>query len=540
MAWQRKTNLRGPRGHGVASSVIDERGHLLLELTDKGMEDAGQVRGPQGIPGSNGLPTDEAFAALVQVPSKSRAELERRYRRGVSVVEYGAVGDGVADDAAAFNAALAGGNHEVFVPAGRYRLTAHVRVYANTTVTMDPDAVILNDNQSDNETFINGLYGSPGFASGYSGPGNICFRGGTIDLGMRRDAGYTTEALAFSHAEHIRVEGVRFINGAGNSHYIEFNACRGVVVRGCTFDGWDPRGNQNREAINIDHSYPGGYPQHGAWDDTPCDDVLIEGNTFRNGQVAVGTHAGTGPLTLHTSIRVVNNEMTNLSQQAIRARFWGAGSIIQGNRITNAGKNAATIEYSQNVLFQGNAIFGAAQAGENDSAVYVNQTTGARLLGNRVSNEGWPYQYTDAVVVSAASNMCEVDTLGLSRGSSKVINQGSAVTIVDGVWSCNIADDQVAMLPFPGTDLQGVLIVSTHSTQSHSARGLYWGRAQDGLLALDAIATIPAADVVLTTGPLTGTTGADGKITLSVGGGFLYLENRAGFVRRIDVKFVAS
>lgn len=66
---------------------------------------------------------DEAIAGFLSsaTPSATRSEADRRYQRGVSVRQFGAVGDGLTDDAAAFNAALAASTN-VYIPDGSYVL----------------------------------------------------------------------------------------------------------------------------------------------------------------------------------------------------------------------------------------------------------------------------------------------------------------------------------------------------------------------------------------------------------------------------------
>lgn len=69
--------------------------------------------------------TDPQVASYVAAETETRAALDRSYRRGISVTEFGALGDGMADDTAAFNAALASGQ-AVYVPAGDYRVSGAV------------------------------------------------------------------------------------------------------------------------------------------------------------------------------------------------------------------------------------------------------------------------------------------------------------------------------------------------------------------------------------------------------------------------------
>ena len=52
----------------------------------------------------------------------------------VSVRQFGAVGDGVADDTTAIQAALDSGAVQVEIPTGLYRVTATLRVHSHTEV----------------------------------------------------------------------------------------------------------------------------------------------------------------------------------------------------------------------------------------------------------------------------------------------------------------------------------------------------------------------------------------------------------------------
>ena len=64
-------------------------------------------RGPEGPYGGTEV-TDPQVASYIGADTATTAALDRVYRRGVSPIEYGAVGDGVADDTLAVEAAIAG------------------------------------------------------------------------------------------------------------------------------------------------------------------------------------------------------------------------------------------------------------------------------------------------------------------------------------------------------------------------------------------------------------------------------------------------
>ena len=94
--------------------------------------------GPQGLPGAEGVPTDAAVAQLVEIPSETKTKLDFAYMRVgtivVNVKDLGAVGDGVADDSAAIQAALLLGD-VVFFPAGIYLVSDELKVPSYTAVT---------------------------------------------------------------------------------------------------------------------------------------------------------------------------------------------------------------------------------------------------------------------------------------------------------------------------------------------------------------------------------------------------------------------
>lgn len=93
------------------------------------------LKGDPGEPGvaGNAEVTAPTVASFITSDTAVRRELDKTYKRGFSVKQYGAVGDGVADDTAAIqaaaNAALnAGGNSTVYFPEGNYKTTGTVQI----------------------------------------------------------------------------------------------------------------------------------------------------------------------------------------------------------------------------------------------------------------------------------------------------------------------------------------------------------------------------------------------------------------------------
>jgi hypothetical protein len=64
-------NIRGPQGYSVASAVIGVDDHLRLVLSNGAVLDTGVARGPQGLPGVNATPADEAVAGYISTQGTS-------------------------------------------------------------------------------------------------------------------------------------------------------------------------------------------------------------------------------------------------------------------------------------------------------------------------------------------------------------------------------------------------------------------------------------------------------------------------------------
>lgn len=72
-------SIRGRKGDGYTSAVVDVNGHLKLTETNSSgttVKDLGVVRGPQGLPGTNAVPTAEAIAANLELPGPARDALD--------------------------------------------------------------------------------------------------------------------------------------------------------------------------------------------------------------------------------------------------------------------------------------------------------------------------------------------------------------------------------------------------------------------------------------------------------------------------------
>jgi hypothetical protein len=132
--------------NGRYDVVVSKAGYLTVTISDIELDD---LLAPSGSNSVGYLPAGAgAVASTVQT----------KLRESVSVKDFGAVGDGVADDTAAIQAAItAGAGKSVFFPSGKYKITATLNITLSSTVLIGDSAGTGTNGQS-GSSIIN--YGS--------------------------------------------------------------------------------------------------------------------------------------------------------------------------------------------------------------------------------------------------------------------------------------------------------------------------------------------------------------------------------------------
>ena len=226
---------------------------------------------------------------------------------------YGAVGDGATDDTDALNLAFQachfqrdGQGGVIFFPAGTYVIkSGYVEFFSNMHIVGVPGGTVLTYDSSlaDSGTTTKSPMSllrnhTEGTDREYGATSNVVIEGITFDAGVFPKK---STSLGIGHAQNIVVRNCVFKNqytNTTNSHYIETNACKNVVIEDCEF--YEERHlalNVNDktsvdclycEYVNIDFAGQGNY---GYWDpstqtgyyypdNTHCRDITIRNNKF--------------------------------------------------------------------------------------------------------------------------------------------------------------------------------------------------------------------------------------------------------------------
>lgn len=207
-----------------------------------------------------------------------------------SVRDFGAVGDGITDDASAIQSALdalknTGGI--IYFPVGTYLVETPVLFYSNQTLLFENGAVLLQGAEIDSilRSYCNTSY------TAYNGVHDVVIYGGIFDGGT-----HTTDntLIAIGHTKNVTFEKCTFKNAYGAYHNLEINSSYNCKIIDCDFEGSRKTG-QNAELIQIDGALSTVvYPWTGFnADQTVSKYIEIVGCIFHDDTVspAIGNHA---------------------------------------------------------------------------------------------------------------------------------------------------------------------------------------------------------------------------------------------------------
>ena len=264
--------------------------------------------------------------------------------------DLGAKGDNSSDDYKAFYNALvkaknmpSGEKLEVYVPAGKYRISKTLGIYSNTKLVLDKNAQIINCTQNKSLLSVMGNNGEADGFMDYTEAHDITIEGGIWD----GNGGVKTEAkgiMVFRNSSRITIKNAVFTKVYG-SHYLICDGISDLKVTGCTFKDYVPYTGSWKtydftryttsegarksnigavEAVHIDF----------ADDKTPCRNVEVSGCTFDDVPAGVGTHHINSRK--GSNIKVHDNTFKNIWFSCMHASSFNSVKMYN-NKATNSG-----------------------------------------------------------------------------------------------------------------------------------------------------------------------------------------------------------
>lgn len=290
----------------------------------------------------------------------------------VDVADFGAKGNGTADDASAIQRALDSvktTGRVIFFPYGTYLIKTALVVYSNQTLLFTPGAKILQGASMNN--LMRGY--SESSITGYNGTHHIQIVGATFDGGEFTSA---NTLLGFCHSSYITVKNCSFRNGYSTWHDVEINSSKYVLIEDCDFSATRRTGS-NAESIQIDAaSSSAAYPWNSNSDGTVCQYVEIKGCHFHNNTISPGI--GNHDNKAHTYVRIHDCTFDGLTSERGAIYFSGVESCDCYDNSFNNCTIAFTSARTSNVSsFHDNRVDGATTVvGDNYTRKYNNLIDG--------------------------------------------------------------------------------------------------------------------------------------------------------------------
>lgn len=379
MGWDLLGNIKGPAGDSGASTV-----DALTDAT---------------VVGKAVAKAASASAARSTLSAVGKGELV------YNVLDYGAVGDGVADDTAPFqnclNALSAAGGGTMLVPGGKTYALAVVQLRSNVHIKGE-GAVLVKLASNGNYSMFIGMSGEigPGYVvggtpgTGYGAGGKnikitgVTFRGSMPTAGDANGKGFC--AFAIHHVSNLVVENCVFDQCQRQGHMFDMGGCEQIFIRNNQFIGFNTVGGteSNAECIQIDVSSWGAMSHRdvdGSYDFLFCRDVYVENNQFL-------------PITVNSVAYPCPNAL-------------GSHTRVEG-------------KYHENINFTGNLVLNPAQSVENTDSdgvgyqygnIHIPQVHKLRIVNN-----------TFKTTVSRAAKLINVTSQGY--GATSASNPNTSAT----------------------------------------------------------------------------------------------------------------
>lgn len=345
----------------------------------------------------------------------------------------------------ALNAARDAGSGIVYIPAGTYNVQGTLRIYTGTTLYLTPRTVIFRQ-FADLPMLVNG--DALGSYSGYSGQSNIRIIGGIWESRGQAYPVNPAMGISIGHATDVIIQDLT-ISNIGGYHAIEINSSKNVRIQNCRFVGYVNTGSRGySEAIQIDLAKNAGvFGAFGAYDNTPCEDVVVQGCYFGASGTAgtaawatgIGTHNYTATF-YHKYCKFINNTFEGLTEYAIRTFNMYDNLLIKENFIKNCFGGIAIGPDAGGTTTPGGVVVDYTEpSGPNmllfaDGHTSFNITIADNIIDNSATTGTNGIWVIDAENVNVVNNIIK----GITRSGSNLADGILFVGVKNGIISNNL------------------------------------------------------------------------------------------------------
>ena len=337
-------------------------------------------------------------------------ELLQKATPWVSVETFGAIGDGVADDYAAIQAALnwanTFGGMIVYAPK-TYSVSAQLRIYSNTTLDMCGTGYIRRDfNTSVTGAGLTALQGE--------GQSNVAILNGTLD-GNGQNFTQSHNLFTAQSAADLLLDNVTFLN-VTDYHAVDLANSARITIRKCRFLGFANKSGTraHSEAIQLDPGLSLATRLNS--------DVLVENCYFGDNPdnadpdfgpwgTGIGNHAGADN-SVTKGVKIRNNTFDGMGYAGIRPFAWDDVSI-SGNTFIGCYRDIYAGVYTGTVT-RGNSDFtiaGNTHNGATSNTIFFEDTSsgtvptvGLTVTGNTFKSCATPLRLQNVLDFSISGN----------------------------------------------------------------------------------------------------------------------------------------
>lgn len=273
----------------------------------------------------------------------------------------------------------------IYFPAGNYYVDETMRVYSNTHIILDKNAVVHRmDGLVNNGLLFNvDQNGKRNVVGGYDMSENIILEGGTWDGGNTKLAQKGTDVIRFDHARNVTIKDC-VIKNTYDCHIVEMVGIKNGLISNCTLTGFRyKKGKEKnytyaREAIQLESAWTSNEKDltdvNSAWakgsviDGTSCQQVTVTNNTFIDTPCGVGQHRYTKSGKHRNKDIVISNNTFNCSKNLKYCK----------TAITCCGTNNLTVS---NNIVKGPYRFAMHVIASDDVTIEKNQVEGTTMNG---------------------------------------------------------------------------------------------------------------------------------------------------------------